>query len=302
MSQKILVEKWFSIFGIPAWIHSNQGRSFDNEIISHLCKMYGICQLTTTPYNPHGNAQCECFNQTLFGLMKTLDNEQKQNWPIYLPSLVFSYNSTPHASTGFQPYELMFGCKAPMPCDNWLGLDNYKSDSFKSKTIWLNQQLNAMLNANKQALKLINKSMKHNKDCTGVKELIIPVGNHVLLCDHPERGNKIQNRYKSDICIVVGHHEEPKIYYIQLLNSDKKGLPKVVNQCQLFDLNHSSPPSITNSFNGDSATVPSFLNPSRSNVNLDSSVIQPHYYNTRHKCKTTTTSRQVVVETIVTHL
>ena len=39
---KLLVEKWFSIFGIPAWIHSDQGWSFDNEIISHLCKMYGI--------------------------------------------------------------------------------------------------------------------------------------------------------------------------------------------------------------------------------------------------------------------
>ena len=41
---KILVEKWFSVFGIPARIHSDQGRSFDNEIISHLCKMYGIRQ------------------------------------------------------------------------------------------------------------------------------------------------------------------------------------------------------------------------------------------------------------------
>ena len=30
---KILVEKWFSVFGIPARIHSDQGRSFDNEII-----------------------------------------------------------------------------------------------------------------------------------------------------------------------------------------------------------------------------------------------------------------------------
>ena len=53
---KLLVEKWFSIFGIPAQIHSDQGWSFDNEIISHLCKMYGICQSTTTLYNPHGNA------------------------------------------------------------------------------------------------------------------------------------------------------------------------------------------------------------------------------------------------------
>ena len=56
---KLLVEKWFSIFGVPAQIHSDQGRSFDNEIISHLCKMYGIQQSTTTPYNPRGNAICE---------------------------------------------------------------------------------------------------------------------------------------------------------------------------------------------------------------------------------------------------
>ena len=56
---KILIEKWFSIFGIPARIHSDQGRSFDNEIISHLCKMHGVWQSTTMPYNPHGNSQCE---------------------------------------------------------------------------------------------------------------------------------------------------------------------------------------------------------------------------------------------------
>ena len=54
---KILVEKWFSVFGIPARIHSDQGRSFDNEIISHLCKMHGIRQSTTMPYNPHSNSQ-----------------------------------------------------------------------------------------------------------------------------------------------------------------------------------------------------------------------------------------------------
>ena len=76
---KILVEKWFSVFGIPARIYSDQGRSFDNEIISTLYKMYGIRQSTTMPYNPHGNSQCERFNRTLFSLMRTLDQEQKPN-------------------------------------------------------------------------------------------------------------------------------------------------------------------------------------------------------------------------------
>ena len=82
-----------------------------------------------------------------------------------------------------------------MPCDNWLGLGNYKPASFKSKTAWLNEQLNAMLYANKQALKGIHKSTKHNRDCTGGKDITIPVGNHVLLHDHLEGRNKIQDLY-----------------------------------------------------------------------------------------------------------
>ena len=125
--------------------------------------------------------------------MRTLTSEQKPNWPTYLPSLVFAYNATPHTSTGIQPYELMFRRKAPMPCGNWLGIENYKPNSFKSKTVWLNQQLNAMLHANKQALRLIKQSTKWNKDCTGGRSLHISIGNHVLLCDHLEGHNKIQD-------------------------------------------------------------------------------------------------------------
>ena len=43
--------------------------------------------------------------------------------------------------------------------------------------------------------------------------------------------------------VVIGHHHEPNMYYIQLLNKDCKGHPEVVNQCQIYDLNRSSPPS-----------------------------------------------------------
>ena len=118
------------------------------------------------PYSLHGNSQYKQFNRTLFSLMRTWDREQKPNWLVYLSSLVYAYNAMPHSTTGFQPYELMFRCKAPMPCDNLLGLNNYQPDSFKSITAWLNQQLNAMLYANKQVLKSVHKSNKHNKDCT----------------------------------------------------------------------------------------------------------------------------------------
>ena len=48
---KILVDRWFYVYGIPAHIHSDKGHSFDNEIMSHLCAMYGVEQSTTMPYN-----------------------------------------------------------------------------------------------------------------------------------------------------------------------------------------------------------------------------------------------------------
>ena len=56
---KVLVEKWFYVYGILACIHSDKGQSFENAIISQLYSMYNIKQSTTMPYNLHGNSICE---------------------------------------------------------------------------------------------------------------------------------------------------------------------------------------------------------------------------------------------------
>ena len=68
-----------------------------------------------------------------------------------------------------------------------------------------------MLYANNQALKGIHKSTKCNEDHASGKDTTIPVGNHVLLHDHPEGCNKIQDRYKSEVYVIVGHHQEPNV-------------------------------------------------------------------------------------------
>ena len=74
---KILVEKWFYVYGIPVHIHSNKGQSFENAIISMLYSMYNIKQSMTTPYNLCGNSICKRFNRTLLGLLQSLLKEQK---------------------------------------------------------------------------------------------------------------------------------------------------------------------------------------------------------------------------------
>ena len=108
---KALVDKWFYAYGIPTRIHSDQGKSFDNKIIEQLCKIYSVKQSTTSPYNPHSNSPCERLNHMLWNLLQMLPKDQKPNWPAHLSALVFVYNAMPHSTTGYQPYQLMFGCK-----------------------------------------------------------------------------------------------------------------------------------------------------------------------------------------------
>ena len=190
--------------------------------------MYGVEQSFTSLYNPGRNAFCERFNRTLFVLLKT------PNWPAHLPAVVFAYNTTPHTSTSYQPYQLMFRHQAPAPCDNWLGLCTYDDNKSVTRIDWVDQQLEQLINANKCTEKNIKATNTKYRKVVGGKDLIITVGNLVLLCDHPKGCNKIQNNNKDQIYVVTSHHEHKNAYFVKPLGS--KISPKQVNRCQMLDL------------------------------------------------------------------
>ena len=73
-----------------------------------------------------------------------------------------------------------------------------------------------------------------NKRTSKGKDLDVPVGNLVLLQDHPEGCNKIQDRNKSELYIVVHKGEHPNTFWIKPLGSNAK--PKEVNRWQIFDV------------------------------------------------------------------
>ena len=79
----------------------------------------------------------------------------------------------------------MFGRRAPAPCDNWLGLRAYNDDKSITCIDWVDQQLEQLLHANKRVQKNIKATNAKNRKAAGGKDLIIPVGNLVLLRDHP---------------------------------------------------------------------------------------------------------------------
>lgn len=45
---RVLVEEWFFKFGVPGWIHSDQGRNFEAVLIQQLCSLYKVTKSHST--------------------------------------------------------------------------------------------------------------------------------------------------------------------------------------------------------------------------------------------------------------
>ncbi|KAG1972065.1 interleukin-1 receptor accessory protein-like 1-A [Pimephales promelas] len=113
---KSLWENFFVHYGIPERLHSDQGPDFESKTIKELCEIAGIRKVRTTPYHPRGNP-VERFNRTLLSMLGTLGNKDKTHWRDFVKPVVHAYNCTKHETTGFTPYELMFGRQPRLPID-----------------------------------------------------------------------------------------------------------------------------------------------------------------------------------------
>ena len=108
---------YFGLFGVPAYLVSDQGKAFMGHIITHLCDLYGVQKLRTSPYHAQTNGQVECMNQMIIRMIGKLEEDRKACWSKHLPKLLLAYNDTRSTVTGYSPYYLLFGRRPRIPVD-----------------------------------------------------------------------------------------------------------------------------------------------------------------------------------------
>ena len=108
---------YFGLFGTPAYLISDQGKAFTGHIITHLCELYGVQKLRTSPYHAQTNGQVERMNQMIIRMIGKLEEDRKAHWSEHLPELLMAYNATRSAVTGYSPYYLLFGRRPRIPVD-----------------------------------------------------------------------------------------------------------------------------------------------------------------------------------------
>lgn len=99
----------FSCMVLLKELLKDQGMPFFSKLMSDVCQLLQVKQLYTSVYHPQMDGLAERFKQTLKRMLRHIVDEGGQNWDLILPEILFAIWETPQASTGFTPFELLFG-------------------------------------------------------------------------------------------------------------------------------------------------------------------------------------------------
>ena len=109
--------KLFSRVGVPREILTDQGSNFTSQLLSEIYQLLHVHPIRTTPYHPQTDGLVERFNQTLKSMLRKAAVQEGKDWDKLLPYVLFAYREVPQASTGFSPFELVFGRAVRGPLD-----------------------------------------------------------------------------------------------------------------------------------------------------------------------------------------
>ena len=198
----VLYNEYFSVFGFPQRLMSDQGTGFTSKVIAAMCSLLGIKKIWTTPYHPQSNGSAERVHQALQRMIGKLDLEKRQKWLAHLGSVLIAYNATQSLVTGYSQYYLMFGRRPMLPIDLLFPtrrehnlthtIDEYVETLYRclQKSVKIAQD-----SALKEALQ-----QKHLYD-RKVRAVELRSGDHVLVkldAFHGQR-RKLKNQWGSDL-------------------------------------------------------------------------------------------------------
>lgn len=213
---KALWENFIVHYGFPSRLLSDQGRDFESKTIGELCTLIGADKVRTTPYHPRGNP-VERFNRTLLGMLGTLEDKDKYHWRDFVKPLVHAYNCTRHDTTGYSPYQLMFGRQPRLPIDLVLGIHpdmgTHKTHSEYVKGLRQRLQESYSLAAkNSQKMGEKNKARFDKK----VRAAELFEGDRVLVRNVNIRGkHKLSDRWEQEIHVVVRRIRDSPVYVVK---------------------------------------------------------------------------------------
>ncbi len=177
------VHEFFTRFGYPFQIHTDQGRNFESQLFKAVCVLLKIHKSRTTAYRPSANGQVERFNRTLMNAVRCFVSSQNE-WDKFLPQLAGALRSCVNRQTGFTRNMLMLGRETNQPMD-LLFPDPGQKTEYESMEGYVKSLQETTVMAHEVARKTLKTAQKVMKRDYDIKVLVkhYNVGDPVYLLD-----------------------------------------------------------------------------------------------------------------------
>lgn len=196
LSVGVVIFQLVCTFGVCDTILSDQGSEFIARATKETCKLLHIQQEFTPSYSHHCLGACERTHRVLATKLTPYMTVDKNNWEDILPAMIFSMNASVNSSSGYSPFEAVFGGRPTFPLSQITpNIDNLPTDihnyvdRVRQKIDIIHRDMREHI-ANSQSNMLDNANMK-------VRSLSFSSGDYVFLRTEPTgTGQKLQNIYK----------------------------------------------------------------------------------------------------------
>ena len=219
----------FSRVGIPKEIISDRGPQFKSDLMSQIHKLFGVKPIFSTPYHPQANGRVERQHQILKSILKKLCSSKQRQWHRYLPAVMFSMREIPSDSTGFSPFEILYGRQVRGPLsvlkELWTndGLSSEETDLY-SYVLQLRNDLSEICDIVVENMNISSDKYKTYFDLKSCKRKL-KVNDEVLLLV-PDKQSKLQLSWIGPYKVLerqgpvdywIDVNGKRKLYHINLL-------------------------------------------------------------------------------------
>ncbi|XP_076465997.1 uncharacterized protein LOC143297483 [Babylonia areolata] len=224
--------------GIPSEVLTDRGTQFTSLVMQEVYRLLSVRGLTTTPYHAQCNRLVERFNATLKTMLRRLSHERPRAWDRWIPALLFAYREVPQESTGYSPFELLYGrtVRGPMQIlrEHWLHPERSEVQTAAEYVVDLRNKIAESCTLAQQNLEKAARRYKRHFDAKA-KRREFAEGSRVLLL-RPSKHNKLELEWQgpytvlrrvglADYCVQVGTKE--KLYHANLLKQYVERIPQM---------------------------------------------------------------------------
>ena len=235
---RFLNDNVLAVHGAPEVVITDRGSQFTSAEWKDMMDQCKLKHNLTCAYHPQSNGIDERVNGTIVRILRNYVDKYHSDWDEKVRWAVYLYNTTLHESTGFSPYQILYGYDPRSP----LREGQRESDNIEE----INKTREEIRDKAREIIKTSQATQKIQYD-RNHRQFCLKIGDLVLVREHTvptDLNKKFYAKWDGPEMIIgfIGDPDRPKAVTVKDLTTQQRRNVAIVHVKPYLSRNNSQPP------------------------------------------------------------